>query len=214
VLAACWALEVAGNANGVSVDLAQEQIEKSLEVDLDKPVSCQQLVELHEHYGWPSYWTSSPLSLAQVFDICPGTRAGEAEELKEAEEPHSEPSLRRAREVMRYHVKASDGEIGLVKDLFVDDENWAIRYLLVDTGSWLSRHQVLMASDWIEQVDLWSGNTNTSCTSTMRSQGIGFDVCPPCKATSVLRRRKWGAEKRIRKSWRLDLTGSLLDSMP
>jgi hypothetical protein len=155
VLAACWALEVAGNANGVSVDLAQEQIEKSLEVDLDKPVSCQQLVELHEHYGWPSYWTSSPLSLAQVFDIYPGTRAGEAEELKEAEEPHSEPSLRRAREVMRYHVKASDGEIGLVKDLFVDDENWAIRYLLVDTGSWLSRHQVLMASDWIEQVD-WS----------------------------------------------------------
>ncbi len=40
---------------------------------------------------------------------------------------------------------ASDGEIGHVKDLYFDDQNWAIRYLVADTGSWLWGRQVLIS---------------------------------------------------------------------
>jgi len=40
---------------------------------------------------------------------------------------------------------ASDGEIGHVKDLYFDDQNWVVRYLVVDTGSWLPGRQVLIS---------------------------------------------------------------------
>ena len=35
-------------------------------------------------------------------------------------------------------IRATDGEIGTVDQLYFDDETWAIRYLTVATGGWLS----------------------------------------------------------------------------
>lgn len=40
---------------------------------------------------------------------------------------------------------ASDGDIGHVKDLYFDDQNWAVRYVIVDTGTWLPGRQVLIS---------------------------------------------------------------------
>jgi hypothetical protein len=40
---------------------------------------------------------------------------------------------------------ASDGEIGRVNDLYVDDQNWAVRYLVADTGSWMPGRLVLIS---------------------------------------------------------------------
>src|SRR5471032_2208548 len=42
-------------------------------------------------------------------------------------------------------LRASDGEIGHVKDFYFDDKNWAVRYLVADTGSWLTGRQVLLS---------------------------------------------------------------------
>ena len=33
-------------------------------------------------------------------------------------------------------IRATDGEVGTVDQLYFDDESWAIRYLTVKTGSW------------------------------------------------------------------------------
>lgn len=40
---------------------------------------------------------------------------------------------------------ASDGEIGHVKDLYFDDQNWVVRYLVADTGSWMPGRLVLIS---------------------------------------------------------------------
>jgi hypothetical protein len=40
---------------------------------------------------------------------------------------------------------ASDGEIGHVKDFYLDDRNWAVRYLVADTGTWLPGRRVLLS---------------------------------------------------------------------
>lgn len=51
-------------------------------------------------------------------------------------------------------IRATDGEIGAVDQLYFDDETWAIRYLVVDTGSWLGGRRVLISpisvihTDW------------------------------------------------------------------
>jgi hypothetical protein len=42
-------------------------------------------------------------------------------------------------------LRASDGEIGHVKDFYFDDQKWVVRYAVVDTGSWLLGRQVLIA---------------------------------------------------------------------
>src|SRR5574338_1457201 len=39
------------------VALTREQVQKSPEIDTDKPVSRQHEVDLHNYYGWPGYWT-------------------------------------------------------------------------------------------------------------------------------------------------------------
>ena len=52
-----------------------------------------------------------------------------------------------------FTLHATDGAIGKVKDLFVDDETWAVRYLVVETGNWFTRHQVLIPTEALGNID-------------------------------------------------------------
>jgi hypothetical protein len=65
------------------VDLTKAQVKNSPDIDLDKPVSEEQLVELHKYYGWSIYKYHS-----------------------------GDQHLRSAREVIGYHIQARDGGIG------------------------------------------------------------------------------------------------------
>jgi sporulation protein YlmC with PRC-barrel domain len=69
-----------------------------------------------------------------------------------------DPHLRSTHEVSGYNIDASDGEIGHVEDVIIDDETWAIRYLIVDTRDWWPGKQVLVSPQWIERVG-WSEST-------------------------------------------------------
>jgi uncharacterized protein YrrD len=42
-------------------------------------------------------------------------------------------------------LRASDGEIGHVRDFYFDDKSWNVRYLVADTGHWLAGRLVLIA---------------------------------------------------------------------
>ncbi len=42
-------------------------------------------------------------------------------------------------------LRASDGEIGHVRDFYFDDKNWTVRYLVADTGRWLTGRLVLIS---------------------------------------------------------------------
>ena len=42
-------------------------------------------------------------------------------------------------------IRATDGDIGTVKDCYFDDERWTVRYLVVETGSWLDSRKVLIS---------------------------------------------------------------------
>jgi len=53
--------------------------------------------------------------------------------------------LRSIKRLFGDRLSASDGQIGQVKDVYFDDQSWAVRYVVVDTGSWLPGRQVLIA---------------------------------------------------------------------
>lgn len=42
-------------------------------------------------------------------------------------------------------IMAADGRIGLVDDVYFDDERWGVRYFVVDTGGWLPGKRVLIS---------------------------------------------------------------------
>lgn len=53
--------------------------------------------------------------------------------------------LRNVKDLRGYAIRATDGIIGNVDDIYFDDESWAIRYLVVDTGNWLPGRKVLIS---------------------------------------------------------------------
>jgi hypothetical protein len=65
--------------------------------------------------------------------------------------------LRKVKDIRGSAIRATDGDLGEVDDLYFDDEDWAIRYLVVDTGSWLSGRKVLISPLAIGHPD-WPGH--------------------------------------------------------
>ncbi|HWH81183.1 MAG TPA: PRC-barrel domain-containing protein [Burkholderiaceae bacterium] len=53
--------------------------------------------------------------------------------------------LRHLDDLNGYSLRATDGDIGTVKDCYFDDERWTVRYLVVETGTWLASRKVLIA---------------------------------------------------------------------
>lgn len=51
----------------------------------------------------------------------------------------------RCRDLLKRTIRAADGEIGTLKDIYFDDVSWAVRYLVVDTGHWLPGRKVLVS---------------------------------------------------------------------
>jgi uncharacterized protein YrrD len=53
--------------------------------------------------------------------------------------------LRNLKDLQGYALRATDGDIGTVKDFYFDDDRWAVRYLVVETGTWLNSRRVLVS---------------------------------------------------------------------
>lgn len=66
--------------------------------------------------------------------------------------------LRSTKELRGYTIRALDGEIGKVHELYFDDLAWLVRYLVVDTGTWLSGRKVLLSPGVVGQPD-WETQT-------------------------------------------------------
>jgi uncharacterized protein YrrD len=143
----------------VSLDLTKKEIKDSPGIDADAPVSRQNEIALADHFRWPYYWDAFPATFAatplipmmQTQGEAAGPRPGSEEDFAE----RGDPNLRSAREVVGYHVAASDGDIGHIQDLLFSEEDWTLRFLVIDTRNWLPGRKVLAAPAWIRGID-WS----------------------------------------------------------
>lgn len=63
--------------------------------------------------------------------------------------------LRSLKDLERYRVNATDGDVGSVVNFLLDDERWVVRYLVVETGGVIGRPQVLISPISFRQVE-WS----------------------------------------------------------
>jgi sporulation protein YlmC with PRC-barrel domain len=70
----------------------------------------------------------------------------------------ADANLRSSTEVIGYCIEATDGEIGSVADLVIDDETWEITDVLVDSRHWLPGRLLLISPQAIERID-WPRKT-------------------------------------------------------
>jgi hypothetical protein len=145
----------------IAVALTRQQIEDSPSLDSDRPISRQDETRIHTHYGWDPYWAApmagGPQPLWGVHDRpglaeAPSPRERPMQERAAADAESGDPHLRSANEVIGYYIEASDGDIGHVEDLLIEDEDWTIRYIVVDTRNWLPGRKVVVSPAWLERV--------------------------------------------------------------
>jgi hypothetical protein len=134
--------------------LTGEKVKHSPDAAVDKPVSRQFEQDYFRFYGWPNYWGGDGLwgNWAYPGQLAMVPPSGLREDLA-----HSDPHLRSLREVIGYHLQGTDGELGHIKDMIVDDRNWAIRYLVIDTSNWWIGKKVLLPPHWVERIS-WAEN--------------------------------------------------------
>lgn len=140
------------------VNLNTEALKDAPSLKKNKPVSQIKEQNLAEYFNWPMYWvppySNSPgVSTDNVMRGKIPSFNNLTEEEKEIKSREQESNLRSFDEIKGYHIKAKDKEFGNLEDLFVDEENWLIRYLLIDTCNFLPCKNVLLSPEWIKNIN-------------------------------------------------------------
>ena len=154
-------------ARTLPVAVTKAQVKASPDIDSHKPISRQHEILYLRHYGYPFYWGGAGLwgggsypaimvpdyqdfTAVPPADLSAQQRALALDE--QAGHRDDDSHLRDCNTVLDYHVQATDGDIGHVEGMLVDDDNWAIRYLVVNTSNWWLGHKVLVAPNWIRAI--------------------------------------------------------------
>ncbi|AEC19612.1 hypothetical protein PT7_1072 [Pusillimonas sp. T7-7] len=87
--------------------------------------------------------------------------------------------LRKVSNLAGYSIKATDDELGKIKEVYFDDERWGIRYLVVETGTWLSSRLVLISPYSITGVDDLEESVHVSLTREQVKNSPDIDTHKP-----------------------------------
>jgi hypothetical protein len=107
------------------------------------------------------------------------TASNPGERGKSVVEQPCDAHLRSASKLSGYALNAVDGYAGRVRDLFFDDETWAVRYLVVQTASWPFGRRVLVSRDRVRRVDWAGGLIEVDQTREQIAHGSKFDATHP-----------------------------------
>jgi uncharacterized protein YrrD len=146
----------------VSVNLTQEKVKNSPDIDTDKPVSLQQEELMRGYYSWPSYYGYGyGLGMYGYWGLgmwgYPAAEEKEMNQMNATAHSNDNPHLRSTHEVIGYDIHATDGVIGEVEDFLVDDNTWKIDFMMIDTGHWFPGKKVLITPDKIKKIDWETG---------------------------------------------------------
>jgi sporulation protein YlmC with PRC-barrel domain len=149
------------------VRLTQEQVKNSPDIDTDMPVSRQHEMAYADYYRYPYYWGGDGLWGDGLYYPIEPERSDAAElhaQAERARHQSDDPHLRSCLSVVGHHIHASDGDIGHVQGMLVDEETWTVRYLIVDTSNWWMGHTVLVPPEWISNVNWADASVTVNLT--------------------------------------------------
>jgi uncharacterized protein YrrD len=177
-------------AKTLSLSLTRERVKASPDVDTSRPVSRQHELEQFSYYGYSHHgddvqlWGGGPrfgMSLEAYQNVqLPAGPQKQAEFVDTLAKQHrnrgDDPHLRSCRAIQGYHIHATDGDIGHVESVLVDDKAWAIRYLVVNTSDWWLGHQMLVAPPWIVDISWLDATVSVELTRQAVKDAPTYDA--------------------------------------
>ncbi|MEP6897286.1 MAG: PRC-barrel domain-containing protein [Rhodanobacter sp.] len=170
----------------LAVSLTRSQVKGSPDIDTHKPISRQHEMGYLGYYGFPSYWGGNglwgagsfpSLMLTAIDDPDGQGELSNALPLQEAgSAAGDDPHLRSIDAMHNYRIEATDGEIGHVKGVLIEEGTWAIRYLVVETSHWWSGHSVLIVPEWIRKVSWLDRAVDVVVTRQQISSAPAYDA--------------------------------------
>jgi PRC-barrel domain len=174
------------------VSITKAQVKGSPSIDTNKPVSRQHEEGYLRYFDYPYYWGGAGLwggglsAGALAFEnpdygsaLCDAEAMASRQAAETSVHGHGNPHLRSGNTVMHYHMHATDGNIGHVKGLLVDDKTWAIRYLVVGTSDWWGGHDVLIAPEWIDDINWSEGRVVVDLSRQAIKDSPAYDSAKP-----------------------------------
>lgn len=190
-------------AKTLPVSITREQVRQSPDRDTHKPVSRQHEFDLTGYYGYSPYWddpelwggesNANPFWAAEARAMAGYPDYGETyvSATASAKPDNADSHLQSTNELTTYRVHASDGNIGHVRDLLVEDHTWAIRYLVVETGHWWHGESVLIPPAWISEVNWDASEFRSARTRQAVSDAPAYDPGKRLDAEAEHSLRDW-----------------------
>jgi sporulation protein YlmC with PRC-barrel domain len=153
----------------IIVDLTVDEVKASPHIDTDKPVSQQYDIDYLSYYGYAFYWGAnniwdSDATLNGLVEENPKAQTFAA--IDRVRRMHGDRHLRSCDEIINYHIQASDGEIGHLQEMLIDEDTWKVNYFIANTSNWWLGHQVLI--DPQEITDISWGNAKIYVNMTQQ----------------------------------------------
>ena len=87
--------------------------------------------------------------------------------------------LYRMEKLIGLSIRASDGELGKIRDVYFDDSCWTARYLVVDAGGWPEDRRVLISPIAIANIDWDRRSASVTLTTQQVKAGPHIDTDKP-----------------------------------
>ncbi|SDK48854.1 PRC-barrel domain-containing protein [Sediminibacillus albus] len=162
----------------VHVSNDKETVRNSPSLEEASSMTPSYEVALTRYYGWTPYWTGGLLwgrqdvpLVGTVDEKLPDRPEDESADLAD-EITHNLREIDELKESFTVH--ASDGKIGKIDDVVIDDNNWKLRYLVVETGQDYRWKYVLLSPDWTQSVDWVDNNIYLDVTLEVVRTGPGI----------------------------------------
>jgi hypothetical protein len=116
--------------------------------------------DLYRYYGWDPMWGGGYFGAgAAPTPLMPVPGFTDTMLRERTDQPmlltEGDPHLRSIATVKGYDVHATDGDIGHVENLLLDDGSWLIHYLIIDTKNWWFGQHVLVSPYAVREIS-WS----------------------------------------------------------
>jgi len=95
--------------------------------------------------------------------------------------------LQSVKDLKEYSLQATDGKIGHIDELFLEDDTWIVRYLVVDVGNWLGSQRVLLVPSAVEYVDVEAKTISVSLTKDQVENSPDVDTAQPISREKELK---------------------------
>ena len=87
--------------------------------------------------------------------------------------------LRNFADFVGFTLAATDGDIGVAREVYFDDKTWQVRYLVVSAGSWIEGREVLIAPRALREIDQQSGVIRVDLTKEQVRNSPLIDSAKP-----------------------------------